>query len=326
MRLMCLMRSILVIAAAFFVATNDPAAAQSWPTKLIKVVVPLSPGSGADVAARIVMEHVSKQLGQPIVIENRAGGGNMIGMNLVAKAESDGYTILVNSSTHSVTTAIRETMAFDTLADLSAIVPLGSLPLVLIASPSKGYKNLADLVTYAKANPEKINYSSAGAGNQSHLTAEMFRIAAGIEAVHLPLKGAPEALTEVLTGRADFYFCPINAALEMIRGGQLQALAVTGSERLPSLPGTPTFVELGYGNTVYGSWTGVFTPSKTPAPIKERLYVEVSKALADPAIAKKLRDIGTGPMPMTSAQFDKLVRDEIEAYTRVAKAANIRVK
>ncbi|MGD9921617.1 MAG: tripartite tricarboxylate transporter substrate-binding protein [Pseudorhodoplanes sp.] len=271
------------------------------------------------------MEQVSRQVGQPIVIENRAGGGNTIGMGVVARADPDGYTLLVNSSTHTVTTAIRSSLPFDTLADFTAIVPLASLPLVLVTTPGKGYKSVADLVAYAKANRGKINYASAGAGNQSHLTAEMFRAASDFEAVHLPLKGSPEAVTEVLTGRADFYLCPITSALPMIQSGQLQGLAVTGAERLSALPDVPTFSELGFGNRIYGSWIGVFAPSKTPTPIKERLYAEISKALVDPVVAKKLADAGTGRMPLTSAQFEQLVRDEIEAYSAVAKAANIRV-
>jgi len=313
-----------VIAVALGAQFGGAAAEQAWPTKLMRAIVPLTPGSGADVVGRVVMEVVSRQIGQPIVFENRAGGGNLIGMTAVAKSEPDGYTILVNSSTHTVTTAIREAMPIDTVTDLSPITPLGSLPLVLIAK--KDHKTMADLVAYGKANPDKMSYSSAGAGNQSHLSAEMFRTAAGFEALHVPYKGANDTLTEVVAGRVDYYMCPVNAALEIIRDGQVQALAVTGSARLPALPNVPTFEELGFSKPIYGSWIGVFVPGRTPAPIKARLYSEITRALDNPDVAKKLEAIAIGPMKMTSEQFDKLIRAEIETYTGIATAANIRVK
>ncbi len=309
--------------ASFTVAT---ATAQTWPSKTIRVIVPLSAGSGADVAGRLITDQVGRQIGQTFVIENRPGGGNTIGMAVVAKADPDGYTLLANSSTHSVTTAIRETLPFNTSADLTPIIPFGSLPLVIVVNPAKGHKTLADLIAYAKANPGKINYSSAGAGNQSHLSAEMFRLGAGFEAVHIPTKGSPEAVREVLAGRVDFYVCPTNAAIALINDGQLQGLAVTGNARLPTLPNVPTFEEAGFKKPVYGSWTGLFVPSATPAAIKEKLYAEFQKAVSTPDIRKKLDDLGMGPMPLTQAQFEKLVKDEIETYTAIATASGIRMK
>ena len=306
--------------------TVGTATAQTWPTKTIRVIVPLSAGSGADVAGRLITDHVGRQLGQTFVIENRPGGGNTIGMAVVAKADPDGYTVLANSSTHSVTTAIRETLPFNTTAELTPIIPFGSLPLVIVVNPAKGHKTLADLIAYAKANPGKINYSSAGAGNQSHLSAEMFRLGAGFEAVHIPTKGSPEAVREVLADRVDFYVCPTNAAIALINDGQLQGLAVTGSARLPTLPNVPTFEEAGFKKQVYGSWTGLFVPSATPAAIKEKMYTEFQKAVSAPDIRKKLDALGMGPMPMTQPEFEKLVKDEIDTYTAIATASGIRLK
>jgi tripartite-type tricarboxylate transporter receptor subunit TctC len=271
--------------------------------------------------ARIVFDQVSQSVGQPIVIENRPGAGNSIGMNAVAKADPDGYTILANSSSHTVSPAVRATMPLDTANDLAAVIPLGNMPVVILFNPNKGYKKLNDFVAWAKANPGRANYSSAGAGNSSHLNGELFRLAAGFEAVHLPFKGAPEAMTEVIAGRSDFYFSPLVNALPLMK--ELQALAVSDSARASALPDVPTVAEAGYPNSEYNFWAGVFVPAKTPAPIKEKLYAEIAKALQAPGVRDKLTNLGADPLPLTSAQFDAQVRKEIETNTNVAKAANI---
>jgi tripartite-type tricarboxylate transporter receptor subunit TctC len=298
--------------------------AQTWPTKAIRLIVPLTAGSATDVMGRLVMDQVSAQLGQPIIVENRPGAGNTIGMGAVAKAEPDGYTILANSSTHTVTPATRSNLGFE-MTDLAAIVPLGNMPVVMVFNPSKGYKKLGDFVAAAKAKPGSVNYASAGAGNSSHLNGERFRMAAGIEAVHLPFKGAPEALTEVMAGRADFYFSPLVNALPLLREGRLQALAVSGSTRASALPDVPTTVEAGYPNSEYNFWAGVFAPAKTPADIRAKLHAEIAKALQHPAVRDKLTNLGADPMPLTSAQFEALVRREIEDNTRLVKAVGIKV-
>ena len=300
------------------------ASAPAWPTKPIRIIVPLTPGSASDVMARIVADQLAAQLGQPIIVENRPGAGNTIGMSAVAKAEPDGYIILVNSSTHTVTPATRSNLGFE-MTDLAAVIPLGNMPVVMIFNPSKGYKKLGDFVAYAKANPGKINYTSAGAGNSSHLNGERFRLAAGIEAVHLPFKGAPEATTEVIAGRADFYFSPLVNALSLIKEGTVQALAVSGSARASALPDVPTTVEAGYPNSEYNFWVGMFAPAKTPADIRTRLYTESAKALQSPATREKLAGLGADPMPLNSAQFEALVKTEIETNTQLVKAAGIKV-
>ena len=315
----------IVFLATFAGQAFAQSAAQSWPTKTIKVIVPLTAGSATDVMARIVFDEVSRQVGQTIVIENRPGAGNSIGMAAVAKADPDGYTILANSSTHTVSPAVRATMPLDTTGDLSAIIPLGNMPVVILFNSKKGYKKLSDFVDWAKANPGKANYSSAGAGNSSHLNGELFRLAAGFEAVHLPFKGAPEAMTEVIAGRSDYYFSPLVNALPLMKDGQLQALAVSNSSRASALPDLPTITQSGYPNAEYNFWAGVFVPSTTPAPIKEKLYSEIAKALKAPAVAEKLKNLGADPMPLTSAQFDAQVKKEIETNAKIARAANIRV-
>ena len=298
--------------------------AQSWPAKPIRLIVPLTAGSATDVMGRIVMDQVSAQLGQPIIVENRPGAGNTIGMGAVAKADPDGYTLLANSSTHTVTPATRSNLGFE-MTDLAAIAPLGNMPVVMVFNPSKGYKKLGDFVAAAKAKPGSVNYASAGAGNSSHLNGERFRLAAGFEAVHLPFKGAPEALTEVIAGRADFYFAPLVNALPLLKDGQLQALAVSGSSRASALPDVPTTVEAGYPNSEYNFWAGVFAPAKSPADIRAKLYAEIAKALQNPAVRDKLASLGADPMPLSSEQFEALVRREIETNTQLVKAAGIKV-
>jgi len=320
------MRRLVVAMTGLLAVSAVPAAAQNWPTKPVKVVIPLTAGSATDVMARIVFDEVARQVGQPFVIENRPGAGNSIGMNAVAKADPDGYTILANSSTHTVSPAVRATMPLDTANDLSAIIPLGNMPVVVLFNPDKGYKQLSDFVNWARANPGKANYSSAGAGNSSHLNGELFKRAGKFEAVHLPFTGAPQAMTEVIAGRSDFYFSPLVNALPAMKDGKLQALAVSNASRASALPELPTIAQAGYPQSEYNFWAGIFVPVKTPAPIKEKLYAEVKKALEAPSVRDKLKNLGADPFPVTSAQFDAIVRKEIENNTAVAKAANIRVQ
>ncbi len=296
-----------------------------WPAKPIHAIVPLSAGSATDIVARIVLDQVAGQVGQPFIVENRGGAGNTIGMTAVAKADPDGYTILVNSSSHTVAPATHANLSFDTVRDLAAIVPLGDMPVVMAVLRSKGYRDLRDFVDRAKAHPGTINFSSAGAGNSSHLNGERFRLAAGFEAVHLPFKGSPEALTEVLAGRADFYFSPLTAALPFIRDGKIQALAVSGLQRASALPDVPTTVEAGYPNSEYTFWIGMFAPRKTPPEVLARLAAETTKALENPVIKEKLAAIGVDPMPMTSVEFEAMVRREVDVNIKLVKAAGIAV-
>ncbi len=261
------------------------ASSQSWPTKTIRAIVPLSAGSATDIVARTVLEQVSRQIGQPIIIENRTGAGNTIAMNLVAKADPDGYTILVNSAAHTMKQkAIYPNLPFDTARDLWPVIPLGNLPTVLVVRAAKGYKSIHDLVSDAKARPGAMNYSSTGAGNSSHLNAERFRLSAGFDAVHVPFKGAPEAVTEVLAGRADFLFTTMLVTMPFIQDKKLQALAVSGQRRASALPDIPTTEESGYKNSYYNFWIGMFVSANTPEGIRSRLYVETRKALENPEL------------------------------------------
>ena len=319
-----LRRALLALAAALVLA---PAAAlaQAWPQRqAIKVIVPLSAGSATDIVARVVAEELERKLGQSIVVENRVGAGGAVGTGAAAKAEGDGYTLLVNSASHTVLPAMYTNLPYDTARDLAAVIPLGAVPTVLAVSPTKGYKSLADFVKAAKDRPGAMNYGSAGVGNSSHLNAERFRLSAGFEATHVPFRGAPEALREVMAERIDFYFSPLLAALPLVQDGKLQILAVSGERRAAALPDVPTTLEAGYPNSEYNFWIGMFAPATTPRDILERLHRETSAVLETPAVREKLKALGVDPMPMSSAEFDAYIRNDIELNRGIVKAAGIK--
>jgi len=315
-----------LLAAALFLTgfAASAATAQEWPTRTIRAIVPLTAGSATDIVARTVLEQVSMQVGQAVVVENRPGAGNTTGMAAAARANPDGYTILVNSSSHTIVPATYANLSFDTVADLAPVIPLGNIPTLLVVSSAKGYKNLADFVTAAKAKPGAMNYSSAGAGNFSHFASEVFRRAAGFEAVHVPSKGAPEALTEVLTERIDFFFSPLILALPFIKEGKLQALAVSGSQRALALPDVPTTAESGYPDSTYNFWVGIFAPARVSPAIRAALYQQTAAALKNALVQEKLAKLGVDPMEMNAAAFDKLVREEVVINTKIAAAVGIK--
>lgn len=302
-----------------------PVKAQDWPTRQpIKVIVTLSPGSATDVLARIAFEQVSKQIGQSIVIDNRAGAGQRIGTTAAARAEPDGYTLLVNSSTHTLFSAMFANLQFDVLRDFVALAPLASIPTVMVTPPSKNWAQLRDFVAEAKAKPGVINFGSGGIGNSTHLAAERLRMAASFEAVHVPFAGAPEAINEVVAGRVDFYFSPVPPALSLIREGKLKALAVSSARRSSVLPDVPTTVEAGFPNSGYEFWIGAFAPVKTSQPIVDRLARELRLALEAPTVREKYAALGADPMPLGPVEFDDYVRTESELNAGIVKAVGIK--
>lgn len=299
------------------------ATAQSWPSKTIRVIIPFGAGSATDIVPRIVFESLTAQLGQPIVVENRVGAGGTLGTAAVASAEPDGHTLLAHSNAHTVSPAIYSKLSYDPAADFAGITPLGALPNMLIISPSKGIKTLQELVAAAKAKPGTFNYASVGVGSGTHLSVEKLKLAAGFDAVHVPFRGGPEALTEVIAGRVDFYFCPINTALPHIREGRLIALVTSAASRAPELPDVPTAAEAGYQNADFPIWIGLLAPAKTPKPIIEKLHAETVRAIRLPATQEKLAKTGVTPMILTPPEFDARIRAEIAANGAVAKAAGI---
>jgi tripartite-type tricarboxylate transporter receptor subunit TctC len=298
--------------------------AQGYPTKPIKVVVPFSAGSGVDIVARTVAEQLQAQLGQPVVIENRVGAGGTIGINSVAKAEADGYTLLIQSNSFAVAAVAYSNPGYDSIKDFAHITALVSLPNVLVVDPKK-HKSVKDLVDYAKANPGKMNYASAGAGSGAHLNGERFRMATGTQMQHIAYKGGPEALTGVMSGDCDFYFVPLPPARGPVQAGKLAILAVSGSKRSSALPDVPTTVEAGFPNSDYDFWVGLWAPAATPKPILDKLHAETMKALDNPAVKAKLANVGGDPLPMSPAQFEAFVKKEIEVNGALVKAAGVKV-
>jgi tripartite-type tricarboxylate transporter receptor subunit TctC len=314
----------LLIALATLAAWAPPAHAQPWPSKPVKLVVPFTPGSATDIIARTLGERLSAALGQPVVVENRAGAGGTIGAAAVAQAAPDGYTLLVQSSGHTVNPHIYTSLPYDTLRDFAGVTPLVTLPNVLIVSPGKGYRSVADLVAAAKAKPGALNYASAGTGSATHMNSEKFRVAAGIDAVHVPMKGTPEAITETISGRVDWFFAPLVSAGPMIKDGKALALGVGTSQRSALLPDVPTTVEAGVPGSDYTFWIGLFAPAKTPREIVDRLQQEVVKVMNSPETKERLASLGAEPWTMSSAAFDDYVKQELAANASIVKAAGIK--
>jgi tripartite-type tricarboxylate transporter receptor subunit TctC len=318
-------RRFLNLAAAALAAPALPrlACAQTWPAKQpIRAMIPFSAGSTLDIVGRIVMEQLSAQLGQTIVIENRGGAGGTIGTAAVAKADPDGYTLLINASAHSAAPAAYPNAAYDPARDFSAVIPFGTVPNVAVIAPAKGIKTLKELVAAAKTG--SFTYASAGVGSATHWAAERLRMSAGFNATHVPFRGGPEALTEVMTGRVDFTCMGMSSALGFIRDGKLIPLAVSSAKRSSALAEVPTTLELGFPDSDYTYWMGLFVPANTPRATIDRLYQETETALKAPAVVDKFKPQGIEPMPMTSAEFDALIKKEIVANIALVKAAGLK--
>ena len=319
------LRSLCLIGlSTLALQVGDPAFGQSWPSRAIRVVIPFGAGSATDLVPRIVFDQLSQQLGQPIVVENRTGAGGTLGAAAVAKADPDGYTLLAHSNALTVSPAIYANLPYDTVNDFAAVAIFGTLPAVLIISPEKGFKTIKEMVAAAKAKPGSFNYGSVGVGSGTHLSAEKLKLSAGFDAVHVPFRGGPEALTEVIAGRVDFYFCPINTALPFIREGKLVPLVTNGASRAPELPDVPTTAEAGYQNAEFPIWIGLLAPAKTPRAIVGRLNAETTKAVQVPATAERLTKAGIAPLTIDPREFDARINAEIAANIAVGKAAGIK--
>jgi tripartite-type tricarboxylate transporter receptor subunit TctC len=316
-----------VIAAALLavLAPQAPALAQAWPSKAVRIVVPFSAGSATDLLPRAIFEQVASNVGQTIIVENRPGGGGAIGVTTVTKAEPDGHTILVHSNALVTAPAI-QSMPYDPVQDLAGITPLGAVPLVLVIAPDKNIKTLKEFVAAAKARPGSMNYAAAGIGTPPHLTMERFRLAAGFQGQLVPFRGAPEALTEVMTGRVDVYFCPITPAMPFIREGKLLALGVSSAKRAAALPDVPTTLEAGFPDSDFEFWIGMTVPKKTPRDVVARIHQETVKGIEDPAVKDKLVKLGVETMILTPEAFDARIAKEAPMAVDLAKAAGIAAK
>ena len=302
------------------------ASAQAWPTKPVKIVVPFTAGSATDILARTFGQKLSEYWGQPVVIENHPGAGGTIGTGIVANAPADGYTLLVHSAAYAVNPFMYPNLPFDTRKAFVEIALLGGQPNVLVVAPSSGIKSVQELIAQARKKPGDINFASAGSGSGTHVNGEKFKLATGIDVVHIPYKGTPEALTDTIAGRVTYYFSPISAALPHVKEGKLIALAVSSSQRSSALKDVPTLAESGVPGFDYNLWVGMFGPAGMPPDLVERINKDVQKVLTSPEIKERFASLGAEAMPMTTAQFKKFIGDEMDASAKIVKAANIKAQ
>jgi tripartite-type tricarboxylate transporter receptor subunit TctC len=287
------------------------ACGEPWPQKPLRAIVPFAAGSSTDIVPRIVLGQLSEQLGQTIVVENRAGAGGTIGAFSVAKSDADGYTLLASGSSHTISPALYSKLGYDPIRSFVAVAPFGISPNVLVVSQASSFKAVGDLVAAAKAKPGALTFSSVGVGTATHLSAERFRLSASIEVLHIPFKGGAEAMTEIIAGRVDFFFGPPALVGPHVRDGKLRALAVNGMARAPSLPEVPTLRELDFTNAEYPIWFGLFVPSNTPRQIVDRLRDEIAKALQASKVRERLAVLAVDPILMTAEQFEAFVQSEV---------------
>jgi tripartite-type tricarboxylate transporter receptor subunit TctC len=310
-------------AALMVIVCLSAAAAGQWPERPILVISPFSAGAANDIIARVVLDQAGHDMGQPFVVENRPGGGGVVGAASVSRAEPDGYTLLLAGASMSSAVILHKSLPYDTLHDFAGIAMLGVQPSVLVSAPSKGFKTVADLVAAAKANPGTLNFASAGIGSASHIAGERFVLSANIDVQHIPYRGPIEAFTDLMTGRIDFYVVPITPAVPMIEQGKVTALAVSTPKRSPLLPNVPTIAEAGYPDAAYLFWGGVMAPVKTSSNIIDKVHEVVQKALDVPAVQEKLTRLGVSPDPMTPEQFDKFFAADVATTIAIGKAAHI---
>jgi len=313
-------------ALALALASIESACAQGWPAKPIRAIVPYTAGGAIDIVSRTVAQQLSAQLGQPIVIESRPGAGGVIGTAAVAKADPDGHTILLTASSHTISPWANASLPYDTVGDLAGITPLASLPNVLVVAPQANIRSAQALVAAARTKAGGLNYASGGSGSATHLNAERFRLSAAFEGVHIPFKGGPEALAEVMAGRVDFVFSPILPSLPFIREGKALALGVSTAKRASALPDVPTTLEAGFANSDYNFWVGMFVPARTPRDIVDKLHRETVKVLQSADFQSKLANFGADPMLMQPGEFDAYVKSEIAANEALVKAAGLAPK
>ena len=313
-------------AALIFPAYAAQAAGADYPNKPIRIVVGFTPGGGPDITARYVAQKLTEAWKQQVVVDNRPGAGGTIAANLVANANPDGYTLLSVSSAHAVAPAIYAKLPYDTRKDLAGITLSANSKYLLVVAPSFGAKSVKELLALAKSRPGQLNFSSAGVGSGTHFAAELFKSMATADVVHIPFKGIPEALTEAMTGRVQFFMAPIANAVSLVKDGRLRALGVSSARRDALVPEVPTIAEAGVPGYDSILWFGLLTSGKTPRPLIDKLNRETARILSDPELRVRWTPIGLEPAPTTPAQFDKLIADDIATFSRLARAGNIRAE
>jgi tripartite-type tricarboxylate transporter receptor subunit TctC len=299
------------------------ASAQAYPTRPVRVIVPFAPAGTTDIVARLMGQWLSERLGQQFVIDNRPGGGGNIGTEAVVRAPADGYTLLLVTAANAINTTLYEKLNFSFIRDIAPVASIGGAPYVMVINPSLPAKTVPEFITYAKANPGKVNMASAGTGAPSHVSGELFKMMAGVNMVHVPYRGGGPVMTDLLGGQVQVMFAPTPTSIEHIRSGKLRALAVTTATRSDVLPDIPTLAEFVPGYEA-SNWYGVGIPKNTPAEIIDKLNKEINAALADPKLKGRFADVGSIPTSMTPAEFGTFVADETEKWGKVVKFTGIK--
>ena len=303
---------------------TNKAFAQSYPTQPIKIIVGFSPGGVPDIAARVIGQHMSENWKQPVVVENKLGAGSNIAAQVVANSPSDGYTLLSISSAFAISPAIYPSLAFDPIKDFSGVTLTATGPALVLVSPNLKVNTMKELIEYAAKNPGKVTYSSAGVGSGSHFAAELIQSKANLDLLHIPTKGIPDAITEVISGRVDFFISPYASAINLVRSGKVRAIAITSTKRFKDLPALPTVSESGIPGYKWEFWYGLMAPAKTPKPILQKIALEVKRILELPSVKERFDELGTTPVSSTPEQFDKLIASEIIEFARLAKLSGIK--
>ncbi len=310
-------------AAAAMAFMASLSTAQDYPAKPIRFIVPLTAGSGADIAGRIVARHLSEAWKQPVIVENRPGAGGQIGTQAVVKADADGYTLLVQSASHAANSAIYKSLPYDPLKDLVDVAILGFTPYVMVTAKGGEYASVKTLIDAAKAKPGGIPFASAGVGSSTHLAAEYFAQVAGVKMLHVPYKGSPEAIQDTMAGRTAFYMAPINTVVGQMKEGKLAALGVSTRRRADVMPEVPTLAEQGLTDFDITLWFGVWAPAGTPAAIVNKLNAQVSTILQSTEVREQFSKLGITPAPMRPDEFGRFVREQITTYQKIVKQADI---
>ncbi|MGE5523091.1 MAG: Bug family tripartite tricarboxylate transporter substrate binding protein [Rhodospirillaceae bacterium] len=319
-----LSRAIRGLSVCAVVLAASAVSAQDYPARPVRMVVPLTAGSGADIAGRIVGRKLTEVWKQSVIADNRPGAGGQIGTQLVVSANPDGYTWLVQSASHAANPAIYEKLPYDSLKDLADVALLGTSPYIMVAAPAGPYRTLKDLIDAAKAKPGVIPFASAGVGSSTHLTAEYFAQAAGIKMIHVPFKGSPEAITDAATGRVSFYMAPIGTAIGMAQENRVRVLGVTSAKRVPQLPNVPTIAEQGLTGFAMDLWFGLWVPAGTPRAIVQKINVDVNQVLKAKDVQDQYEKLGMTAGAMSADQFAAFVRSEIDKYQKIVKTAGIK--
>jgi len=314
---------ILSAFAAAALAFSASAHEQQYPNKPIRLIVPLTTGSGADIAGRIIAQRLNEHWKQPVVVENRPGAGGQIGTSAVVKADPDGYTLLVQSSSHAANPAIYKSLPYDPLKDIADVAILGKTPYVMVSAGNGPYKNLRQLIDAAKAKPGELAFASAGVGTSTHLAAEYVVALAGLRMIHVPFKGSPDAIQDVLGGRSTFYMAPLDVAMGLVKDKKLNGVGMSTKKRVDLLPDVPTIAEQGLYDYEMTLWFGMWAPAATPIPIVQKLNAAINAIVLEPVVKEQFAKLGIDPAPMKTDEFGKFVREQMLFYKKIVVAANI---